>query len=374
MVRWRGGSWEIIEAGLPPWGYLWSPRLLDDGSGAALYAVARDPLATSYSMLRWTGQVWTEVFSGMVTDRDKPVVSVNLGDGAKIYGISGSSTAPGVLRWDNGAWTNIGAVSGVMIYAFDLGDGPGLYAIGPFSQIGGVPSNGLARWNGTMWIDLSSPGYTMLSAGTGTIVFNDGSGPTLYTIVDMIRSGEPWQAVRKWLGPGPQGGWQIVGHSTAGPGVIIYYSSLFVFDDGRGPALYVGGGFPDINGVPARRIARYDGQNWEALGAGVTGGPPRAMGALNTPHGPTLLISGDMQTAGGGISPVLAMWVGCPNCYANCDGSTVPPRLNVEDFACFINRFAMQDPAANCTGSTTFPYFSVEDFSCFINRFAAGCP
>jgi hypothetical protein len=26
--------------------------------------------------------------------------------------------------------------------------------------------------------------------------------------------------------------------------------------------------------------------------------------------------------------------------YTNCDHSTVPPALNVEDFTCFINQFA----------------------------------
>jgi hypothetical protein len=70
-------------------------------------------------------------------------------------------------------------------------------------------------------------------------------------------------------------------------------------------------------------------------------------------------------------------------CYANCDGSTVPPILNVEDFSCFINRFAegttlphqqQLSHYANCDGSTTAPVLNVEDFSCFINRFAQGCP
>jgi hypothetical protein len=70
-------------------------------------------------------------------------------------------------------------------------------------------------------------------------------------------------------------------------------------------------------------------------------------------------------------------------CYANCDGSTVPPILNVEDFACFINQFAAAQslpPAqqlshyANCDGSTIAPVLNVEDFACFINRFALGCP
>ncbi len=45
--------------------------------------------------------------------------------------------------------------------------------------------------------------------------------------------------------------------------------ALAVFDDGRGPALYVGGYFDSVNGITANNIARWDGQNWEALGTGL---------------------------------------------------------------------------------------------------------
>ena len=61
-------------------------------------------------------------------------------------------------------------------------------------------------------------------------------------------------------------------------------------------------------------------------------------------------------------------------CYANCDGSTVAPILNVNDFVCFQNRFAAGDPAANWDRSTVPPVLNVNDFVCFQNRFAAGCP
>jgi hypothetical protein len=70
-------------------------------------------------------------------------------------------------------------------------------------------------------------------------------------------------------------------------------------------------------------------------------------------------------------------------CYANCDQSTTPPILNVEDFTCFINEFAAASQLppqqqlthyANCDESTTPPVLNVEDFTCFINRFAQGCP
>ncbi|MBL9030488.1 MAG: hypothetical protein JNM80_02100 [Phycisphaerae bacterium] len=60
-------------------------------------------------------------------------------------------------------------------------------------------------------------------------------------------------------------------------------------------------------------------------------------------------------------------------CYANCDASTVPPILNVNDFTCFNNLFAAGSTLANCDNSTTPPVLNVNDFTCFLNRFAAGC-
>jgi hypothetical protein len=70
-------------------------------------------------------------------------------------------------------------------------------------------------------------------------------------------------------------------------------------------------------------------------------------------------------------------------CYPNCDGSTVPPVLNVDDFTCFINAYAQAQMLphaqqvghyANCDGSTVAPALNVDDFTCFINAYAQGCP
>jgi hypothetical protein len=66
--------------------------------------------------------------------------------------------------------------------------------------------------------------------------------------------------------------------------------------------------------------------------------------------------------------------VGGTTCYANCDGSTASPILNVNDFICFNNRFAAGDPYANCDASTLAPVLNVNDFTCFLNKYAAGCP
>jgi len=73
-------------------------------------------------------------------------------------------------------------------------------------------------------------------------------------------------------------------------------------------------------------------------------------------------------------SPVALRIVQAPVCYANCDNSTVAPILTANDFQCFLNKFAAQDPGANCDGSTTNPILTANDFQCFLNAYAAGCP
>ena len=61
------------------------------------------------------------------------------------------------------------------------------------------------------------------------------------------------------------------------------------------------------------------------------------------------------------------------SCYANCDGSTAAPILNVNDFICFQAKFAAGDSYANCDGSTSVPVLNINDFICFQSNFAAGC-
>ena len=53
--------------------------------------------------------------------------------------------------------------------------------------------------------------------------------------------------------------------------------------------------------------------------------------------------------------------VGCP-CYPNCDGSTIPPTLNIIDFACFLNRFAAGDSVViEASGSIPTRVHGLED-------------
>jgi hypothetical protein len=60
-------------------------------------------------------------------------------------------------------------------------------------------------------------------------------------------------------------------------------------------------------------------------------------------------------------------------CYANCDGSTSVPFLNIADFVCFQSAFAAGSSYANCDQSSNPPVLNIADFVCFQSQFAAGC-
>src|SRR5258705_34815 len=55
------------------------------------------------------------------------------------------------------------------------------------------------------------------------------------------------------------------------PGVDSDVVASTVFDDGGGPALYVGGFFTTAGGVAANYVAKWNGSSWSALGSGMNG-------------------------------------------------------------------------------------------------------
>lgn len=99
---------------------------------------------------------------------------------------------------------------------------------------------------------------------------------------------------------------------------------------------------------------------------GVTGLPAGFSGTVNYAY------SGTDSLGRVGDGNDIAITV-APSCYVNCDLSTQPPILNVNDFICFQTKFAAGDPYANCDGSTVPPVLNVNDFLCFLTKYAVGC-
>ena len=96
------------------------------------------------------------------------------------------------------------------------------------------------------------------------------------------------------------------------PGVNDEVYALAVFDDGGGPALYVGGLFTTAGGVLARSVAKWDGSSWSALGSGMGGTPPvvHALTVFDDGSGPALYAAGFFGAAGGVPAKNIAKWDG----------------------------------------------------------------
>ncbi len=106
-----------------------------------------------------------------------------------------------------------------------------------------------------------------------------------------------------------------------------------------------------------------DGGGGSSSGGGLT-----VTGTIGQPDAGAL--------SAGALTVACGFWAAANGlvCYANCDNSTAPPVLNVNDFNCFLNQFAAGSAYANCDNSTAPPVLNVNDFNCFLNKFAAGCP
>ncbi len=331
----------------------------------------------------WTGSAWqtgpTELFARCTAGytfyhkRHEPHLSHDFGSGMAIYGVVERivpAIESGVARWNGSGWDIIGAEWPPggddvwhMVVHHDI-DGDKLVVTAQFQGIGGVAANNIAMWDGERW----SPLGHGVSGHRSLASYDDGTGPAIYVGGEYelyIPNPALWN-MAKWDGKEwtPVGG----GLNCASPNCIQQVNALGVFDDGRGPALFAAGAFNRAGGLPVKNIARWDGQTWEPLGAGI-GFQVDSFATYDDGRGSSLFIAGSFSSAGAGISPGVAQWVGTiGQCYPDCDNNQT---LNVSDLICYTSKLALRDPYADCDVDGDF---DATDLVCFQTRFAQGCP
>jgi hypothetical protein len=365
VARWDGRNWEVLSNGLPTSTDIVMLLVLNDGTGPRVYAVTLYSVGGTPSTrthVRWNGTSWEPTPPGMFSDGYQARISFDDGNGNSLYGIKsvGIATQVGYLaRWTGAGWQDIpGEFNSppTVLHVHDDGNGPRLHAAGQFTRISGSPYPGIARLNGNTWEFIGGA----FNGPRQMVSFNDGSGPGLC----VINAGSMY--ILCWRG----GFWSPIPATFTGPPFqILTLFRLGVYDDGYGEALYVYGIFTHVNGILVNRIARWDGQTWSPLGHGIQSVVD--MTVFDDGRGPSLFMAGFNTNPGNASAMGVVQWVGCHNqCYADCDNSLTHPRLNVEDFSCFINKFAIDDPYADCNqdGLRT-----IADFACFIQRFNENC-
>ncbi len=389
LATWDGNEFHEVGGGVN--GLVHDLEFFDDGAGTVLAVAGSFDHAGAVpakNIAGWDGAAWRTYGEGLGAGlggatRVQAVVVHDDGSGPALHATLASNLPSpnppppgGVYRWDGAAWTLVGqatwfpSLSAAFydMFSFDDGSGPALYVAGAFEKINGVTAKKLARLRNGSWESVGLASFGPTEGGPGAFFsYHDGT-QDLLLVGGSFRSigGVQARSMAAWDGRS----WSEFrgGVTISGGFFSAGVNSFATIDDGRGPALFICGYFHAAGGVPANRIARWNGESWEPLGSGLGGGFGGFLAGFDDGSGPALFVGGDFWSAGGHNSLNFAKWQACPTCYPDCDGSGT---LTFADFTCFQTKFAAAAPEADCNASGTL---TVADFTCFQAAFVAGCP
>lgn len=255
VAKWDGQSWSPLGSGLGGDETDFSSTVhaltsYDDGTGAGLYAGGSFNRSGTQLGLNgiavWIDDQWKALDLGVrnITSSGKPYAG-------EVYALT----------------------------VFDDGSGPTLHVAGNFALAGNLSANSIAKWDGSSW---SALGAGLAGNCRDMVVYDDGTGSALYVTGDFTDRGSE-SIIAKWDGskwarmPGgkARGKWENYSPCPIGPFCPYYISpsgdSLGVFNDGRGEALYLSGFFTAIGATRVSTIAAWTGRRWSQL----SGGPPK---------------------------------------------------------------------------------------------------
>ncbi|MBK7644209.1 MAG: hypothetical protein IPJ19_14385 [Planctomycetes bacterium] len=331
LARWDGQSWSAVPMHLGA-----SVRALapyDDGQQVRLAVGGSFPAANEDRMLNsvglWDGTGWSALGPGPGWDFGAEIVF----DDALYLARHSYGLPTRVMKWDGAHLTSLGPedFDGFVtsFAAFDDGTGRALYASGSFQHIAGASISGVARWDGAHWQPL---GLGVDPYANALCVHDDGSGPKLYVAGYFTHAGGfPTVGLARWDGAQ----WSTIG-GISGMGGSAF--CILSYDDGSGPALYLGGSFDHVGGVPALRIARWKNGVWSAVGAGFGSGPS-CLRVFDDGTGPALYAAGGLYLSGGQPVGGVVRWNG--SVWSDVGGG-IPTNLG----SSFVNWMCVADLGA----------------------------
>lgn len=332
IAEWDGATWSPLGAGL-------------GGASALTLAssqlVALAPLAANgWGPTRWNGSSWANLAPAVGTANcitELPNGDILVGG---TFSSVGGVAMHNLARWNGVSW--LPAVTASVPFAATV---PTLLAMSNGDVIAAnltQTSAQVARRTGSTWSPL--PGLPAIpsfpqpaacfaeSANGDLVIFVTGSGPLRWNGTTWVSVGTPigFPIAQAMLGL-PDGSLLIAGVFASSASVLRWdgatwtpwATSFNVMALGRLPNgdVVAGGSFLSIGGVPAARVARFDGSQWHPLGSGVD----NVVRSITTFPDGSIVVSGDFTTAGGTPAPNIARWDG--STWSRFGPGMVPKRV-----------------------------------------------
>jgi len=244
---------------------------------------------------------WDDQFGAAGVDGQLVTVCANGSDVyfGGMFSTAGSVKGAGIAKWDGTNWINLGSgISGPIPIVYSIApQGSNIYVGGYFTNISGVAATNLACWNGSTW--------SQVGGGVSSFVISIlPVGNKLYVGGSFTRAGSVFATnVACWDGTN----WSALGNgvSVATNGQVLV-GTLVTNDTGH---LIAGGNFQIAGTVPANSIAEWDGSQWLGWSGGVSGGPSPVVNDIKV-QGGTVYVAGSFRSAGGLNITNLATWNG----------------------------------------------------------------
>ncbi len=258
---------------------------------------------------KWNGTAWSTLGTGVGNGVVNALAVARNGD---VY-VGGSFTQAGgaaanrIARWNGTAWSPLGTGMGNglngEVNALAIAGNGDVYAGGIFSLAGGVSATNVARWNGTAWNPLDAGVRYGVNTGSVNALAVARNGD-VYAGGDFIEaSGVPARRIARWNGTA----WSAVGGGVSNGVLGGTVNALAVAGNGD---VYAGGYFIEAGGAAANRVARWNGTVWSALGTGVGNGLDYPVFSLAVAGNGDLYVGGSFSQAGGAAANHIARWNG----------------------------------------------------------------
>jgi trimeric autotransporter adhesin len=244
----------------------------------------------------WNGTNWAGW--GIGNTRPLPLLSAVAVDGAGhiyvggIFEMDGPGAATNLAEWTGTGWSVIGP-SNQFPYAVDS-----LILDGAGNlYVGGTLA--IAKWNGSVW---SSLGSGIASGNSGaypaaSALALDGSGNLYAGGYFSMAGGVAAANLAKWNG----NDWSALGSGIGGGNTMVLALAV-----SKKAGLYVAGNFTQVGSIPANSIAQWDGSGWSALASGID----HEVCSLALDDAGNLYAGGSFTNAGGIAVTNIAKWDG----------------------------------------------------------------